>query len=380
MRFFGFILFSFWSTLLKAQVDNAPLNLNDYKDTVPQSTAYFKLQGLGFMKNIENFGPMQDGYTLFGYQFNPQLGFQLSPEFSVEGGVYLQKDFGNPDFNTIAPTFSLRYQKNDFRMIFGNLDGSLQHKLIEPIYGFERLMTNRLENGAQFLLNKKYFDFDVWIDWQNMLYKLVDDYERFWIGISANAFKYSKNKWSMQIPIQFTGRHNGGQIARGGFIGAGGEGVYTNLNYSGGMVLKRDFDYKYLQSIYADGRFVINKNNSNNSSIYKKISNGAMANIGCRLMGTDIMLSYWYGSDYTSEFGGDTYWSNSTSVTYAGTYVSYRNVLMLRMTKTFKLADRVNLMLRAEPLYDIDFNRFHYSYGFYLNFDRRILLKKKNQV
>lgn len=363
---------------LNAQVDNASLYINEHKDTVTENTAYVKLQGLGFMKNIENFGPMQDGYTLFGYQFNPQLGYQLSPEFSVEGGVYLQKDFGNPNFNTIAPTFSLRYQKKDFRMIFGNLDGSLNHRLIEPIYGFERVMTNRLENGAQFLLNKKYFDFDIWIDWQNMLYRLVDDYERFWLGVSANAFKYSKNNWSFQLPVQFTARHNGGQIARGGFIGTDREGVYTNMNYSGGIVLMRNFNSKALQSIYADGRIVVNENRSNDSTIFKKISNGAMANIGCRLFDTDVMLSYWYGSDYTSEFGGDTYWSSSTSVTYAGTYVSYRNVLMLRITKTFKLADRVNLMLRAEPLYDIDFNRFHYSYGFYLNFDKRIALKRKH--
>ena len=39
-------------------------------------------------------------------------------------------------------------------MIFGNLDGSIQHQLIEPIYNFERVITNRLENGAQFLINK----------------------------------------------------------------------------------------------------------------------------------------------------------------------------------------------------------------------------------
>jgi len=378
VKLLNHILIVFTCLQLNAQVDNTFLYTNVYDDTIPENTAFVKLQGLGFMKNIENFGPMQDGFTLFGYQFNPQIGFQMSPEFSLEGGVYLQKDFGNPKFNSIAPTFSLRYQKKDFKMIFGTLDGSLNHRLIEPMYGFDRFMTNRLENGAQFILTKKYFDFDIWIDWQNMLYRLVDDYERFWLGISANAFKYKKNKFSFQIPLQATARHNGGQIARGGFIGKDREGVYTNLNYSAGLFVQHDIDHKYLESIYADGRLVVNENRSNDSTIYKKWSNGAMANIGCRLFGADVMLSYWYGSHYTSEFGGDTYWSASSSVTYAGTYKSYRNVLLLRITKTFKLAEQAYLTLRAEPLYDIDFNRFHYSYGFYLNFDKRIALRKKN--
>ena len=199
--------------LANAQVDNTSLLYDSFADTMKKDQTYLRLQGLGFLKNNENFGPMQDGYTLFGYQFNPQLGYHLSDELALEGGVYLQKDFGNSNFNSVAPTFSLKYRKKDFKMIFGTLEGSLNHRLIEPVYGFERVMTNRLENGLQFMLTKKRVDFDIWIDWQNMLYKLVDDYERFWMGVSGNAFKITKNEYSVKIPLQATARHNGGQIA-----------------------------------------------------------------------------------------------------------------------------------------------------------------------
>ena len=89
------------------------------------------------MKDNEYFGPIADGYTLFGTQINPQLGYKISRYLSLEAGVFLMKDFGNKNFTTIAPTYSLRYCKNNFKMIFGNLNGSINHNLIEPLYNFE---------------------------------------------------------------------------------------------------------------------------------------------------------------------------------------------------------------------------------------------------
>lgn len=369
-----FILFILFG---KAQVDNTTLYINQTDDTLLENTPYVKLQSLGYMKDIENFGPMKDGYTLFGFQLNPQLGFQLSKHFSIEGGVYLRKDFGHKDFNDVLPTFSMRYQKNDFKMIFGNLDGSLNHGLIEPIYGFERVMTNRLENGAQFILKKKHVDFDAWIDWQNMLYRMVNDYERFWGGVSGNLYKVSSDKVELKMPLQFTVRHNGGQIARGGTINGGNETVYTNMNGSVGLFGKLNLNNKKLRGVYADVRYVFNKNNNvKDTSVWKHFGDGISANIGMSFKRTDIMFTYWYGGDYTSEFGGDLYSSSSTSIVYAGTYQSYRNLAILRVTHRIKLANEANLMLRFEPQYDIDFSRFNFDLGFYIQFSKRVNLKQ----
>ncbi|MFO0357376.1 MAG: hypothetical protein ACK50A_10490 [Sphingobacteriaceae bacterium] len=371
------ILFFFLSIRVFSQVDNTSLYQNQYIDTLDEEMPYFKLQGLGYQKDIENFGPMMDGYTIFGFQFNPQLGYQVSKNVCVEGGVYLRKDFGYKDFNEVLPTFSIRYHKNDFKMIFGNLDGSLNHGLIEPIYAFERFMTNRMENGVQYILTKKKFDAEVWIDWQNVLYRLVDDYERLVVGVSTNAYKLKSDRFELKIPIQGTGRHNGGQIARGGTLGGPDtEGVYTNINGSAGLYYKYIIGKKHFDNMYIDMRYVGNLNNSRDSLIYKKFGDGMMANVGMNVYGTDIMLTYWYGSDYTSEFGGDLYSSLSSSITYAGTYKSYRNLLMLRFTSKFTLAKHITLTLRTEPQFDLDFRRFNCDFGFYLNFDKRVNLKK----
>jgi len=360
-----------------SQVDNTSLYQNQYDDTLVEEMAYFKLQGLGYQKNIENFGPMLDGYTIFGFQFNPQLGYQVSKNVCIEGGVYLRKDFGYKDFNEVLPTFSIRYHKKDFKMIFGNLDGSLNHGLIEPIYAFERVMTNRVENGLQFMLSKNRFDIDVWIDWQNMLYRLVDDYERLLVGVNVNAFKISSEKFEFKTSIQGTGRHNGGQIARGGTIGYDSQGVYTNLNGSAGAYFKYKLDKKHLKSICLDMRYVGYKNNSRDSTVYKRYSDGVLTSIGVNAFGSDIMLSYWYGNNYASEQGGALYSSESSSITYANTYKSYRNLLILRLTTKIKLAKDINLTLRTEPQWDIDFRRFNCDFGLYINFDKRINLNFK---
>ncbi|MBK7817382.1 MAG: hypothetical protein IPJ60_07290 [Sphingobacteriaceae bacterium] len=379
MKSLKYLLILFISSHLFSQVDNTSLYQNQYNDTLEEEKAYFKLQGLGYNKDIENFGPMIDGYTLFGFQFNPQLGYQVSKNVCIEGGVYLRKDFGYKDFNEVLPTFSIRYHKGDFKMIFGNLDGSVNHGLIEPIYAFERLMTNRMETGVQYILTKKKFDVELWIDWQHMLYKLVNDYERLLVGVNTNVLKKSSEKFEFRIPIQGTGRHNGGQIARGGYInGPDKEGVYTHLNGSAGVYFKYNLNKKHLKNVYFDTRYVGNMNNTKDTSvyIYKRYGDGMLANIGINVFGSDLMLSYWYGSDYISEFGGALYSSESSSITYAGTYKSFRNYLMLRLTSKFKLAKQVTLTLRTEPQLDIDFKRFSCDFGLYLNFDKQIFFKK----
>ncbi|MGE0569337.1 MAG: hypothetical protein AB7O73_15465 [Bacteroidia bacterium] len=375
-----YILFTVIPIWYSAQVDNSSLYQNVKSDTTMAEAVFVKLQGLGYNKDIENFGPMIDGYTLFGYQFNPQLGYKFSKNASVEGGIYLRQDFGHSGFNEILPTFSIRYQEDDFKMVFGNLDGSLNHGLIEPIYAFERFMTNRMETGVQYFLTKKRFDAELWIDWHHMLYRLVNDYERLLVGINTNLFKINTEKYEFRIPFQGTGRHNGGQIARGGYInGPDKEGVYTHLNGSVGVYFKKKLDKKHLKHVYFDTRYVWNKNNTKDTSVfvYKRFGDGMLANIGMNIFGSDLMLSYWYGSDYISEFGGPLYFSESTSVTYAGTYKSFRNYLILRLTSKFQLAKQLTLTLRTEPQWDIDFQRFSCDFGLYLNIDGIIGLKKR---
>ncbi len=329
-----------------------------------------KIQNLNYLKNNEYSGPIADGYTLFGFQLNPQIGYQFSKHLSLEGGVFLNKDFGNKNFTHIEPTFSLRYHKNDFKLVFGNIDGSLNHQLIEPVYNFEWVFTNRLENGLQFTLNKKYMDVDVWVDWLTMTYKNSSEQEKLLAGLNANAIKLTSKKWTFNMPIQATIYHIGGQLDTFNL------GTTTNINIVPGVVLKYTMQNKYLKSIYTDVRYAKRINNYYHSYSIKSSGDGILANLGFKAaFETDFVISYWYCDNYYNEFGGFLYSSKSSTVAYPYYSQRIRELLFFRATKTIKLDKHIFLTLRAEPYYDFRNKWWEYSFGFYISLDEKIWLK-----
>ena len=369
-----FLLFFCLSPDSFSQLDNSSLLFNNDVDTTKESQFFFKFQNLNFLKNNEYAGPMADGYTLFGYQLNPQLGFQISHNLTLEGGVYITKDFGNKNFTEISPTYSLRYRKNDFKMVFGTIDGSLNHQLVEPMYNFERVITNRLESGAQFMVTKKAYDVDVWIDWLNMIYKQSNTKEKFLAGVSVNVLKADKNTWSFRVPLQATFVHTGGQIDTLNSIGSS-----TDINSSGGFVLTLKTNSKIFKSLYVDARY-LRKDYAYfyNAMVTTKSGDGLLANIGFKsAYNTDLMFSYWYGNYYYNDFGGFLYSSVSQTVPYPGYVESIRDLIFMRFTKKINLAKNINLTLRAEPYYDLRLGYFEYSYGFYITVDEKAWIRKR---
>lgn len=353
------------------------LFFNTRVDTSREKELFIRFQNLNFFKNNEYSNYMADGFTLFGYQVNPQLGYSFARNLTLEAGIFVAKDFGNNQYTQILPTFSLRYYRKDFKMVFGNLNGSLNHQLIEPLYNFERVMSNRLENGLQFIITKKKYDADLWVDWLNMIYRFSGSKEKLMVGVNANVLKTNNDKWEFRVPLQTTVIHRGGQIDT-----LVNEGVHTDIAFAAGFVLKRKLDSKNSKNVYLDVRYVGRQNtyDHNNTAIYS-YGDGLLANIGLLTRSnTDIMLSYWNGTEFYAELGGDLYSSWSRSVAYPSYHEAVREIYILRITQKIKLAENINLTLRLEPNYDIHVGMFDYSYGFYITIDELFWLKKKTTV
>lgn len=373
LKTYGIFIFIFcFCGVAFSQLDNSSLFYNSVEDSSREKAAYVKIQNLNFLKNNEYYNGIADGYTMFGVQFNPQIGYQISKNLSIEGGIFLNKDFGNNDFTTVAPSFSLRYLKKDFKMVFGNIDGSLNHNLIEPVYNFEKVMTNRLESGAQFVITKKYFDIDTWVDWQKATYAFTNVQERIWAGASANVLKLKNEKFEFSIPLQGTVYHIGGQIDT---IEAG---LTINTTYNTGFLLKYKVNSARIQHVFADLRYVARTNMFSDSVVHKSTGDGFMANLGfVTPRSWNIMLSYWFGNNFYTDMGGYLYSSKSSTVAYSSYYYErYRSLLIARITKKINLADQATLSLRAEPHYDFLKNIFEFSFGFYINFDKKLWLIK----
>jgi len=173
----------------------------------------FSLYNLNFNKNNEYFNSIHEGYTLFGTQLFPKLVYSPSEKISLEGGVFLLNDFGRKNFSDIDPVFTLRYHTNHLQLLFGNISSDHAHRMIHPLFDFERAIHNRVENGSQILLDFPFLWTDGWMNWEKYIEHGDPFREEFTAGLSTvfkTVEKTEGNQFKLPVQLMFT--HKGGQI------------------------------------------------------------------------------------------------------------------------------------------------------------------------
>jgi hypothetical protein len=360
---------------LKAQVPNHSL----YKISTFDSTNLHKLDlaidYFGFSKNNEYSNEIADGYTLFGNQVNTTLVYFPTKNIRLEGGVFLWQDFGTRKLSQIQPYFQFKFNKDDFSLLFGNLEGNLTHGLIEPLFDFEKVMLRPLENGFQVKLNKEKFQADVWADWVTMIYNYSPYREQINGGVSLNFNILKNEKIELSVPVQFTGYHLGGQIDATdlpvvtSFNGSVGfklntvekeEGFVHQLSFENHLVLYTDYSFSY-EPLYDNGA-------------------GVYLNLMMKSHLGYWQFSYWNGNKYTSPLGGALYSSESKRIAPEILGEPKRQLLIFRSMNDITLGKGFKLLLRAEPYYDLNNKRFEFNTGFYLKYNLNFNLATiKNQ-
>ncbi|MGB4972099.1 MAG: hypothetical protein WBO32_05540 [Cyclobacteriaceae bacterium] len=194
------------------QLDNTVFDDRLHLEEADTGKLFLGLNFLGFSKNNEYFDTIIGGYTLLGYQLHPTLSYYPAKNVRLDAGVFVQQDFGNRDFSTVVPTVSLKVTKGPLALVFGNIESSLNHRLIEPLYDFERVLTDRMETGIQLQFMTEGLFFDLWLDWQNMIYNNDPEQERFVSGLSLDKRIIKRGSFQVSLPIQIQMSHRGGQI------------------------------------------------------------------------------------------------------------------------------------------------------------------------
>lgn len=354
-----------------AQLDNTAFD--QFQPIIPEDTnaLYLGLNALGFTKNNEYFNKIADGFTLFGYQFNPYFSYQVGDHFKISGGVYLQKDFGNDDFNEIAPTFTASYEFLHGRVLFGTLEGSTSHRLVEPLYDFERVLIDRLENGFQFKIEKPALFLDVWVDWQNMIYEGDNDQEEVTAGVSVNKLVHD-GKVRVELPFQALVFHRGGQIDTSPLP------LQTYLNSAiGGIIEKRISENTFIRSLKLEGYHIYYRDFSNSQLQTFQDGAGIYLNATVKTgIDMDIMASYWRGNEFISITGGQLYPSVSSTFKDPFNVEPDRELLILRFMHTLKITDNILVSTRIEPYYDFGNALFEFSHGFYVNYRPQFFISR----
>ncbi|SMO32133.1 hypothetical protein SAMN06265350_10136 [Solitalea koreensis] len=341
-------------------------------DSNKAQSLYLNINSFNYFRNYEYYNQFADGKTLFGTRFVPSLIFYPNENLALKAGILVQGDFGADRFRAIEPVFTLKYQKKNIGFTFGAIEGNINHRYIEPLYDYERLIYPSQEYGAQFLINSNRTFLDAWVHWEHFIYPGEEDSERITGGLSSDFNVIKKDRFDLSIPAQVILFHLGGQLDTTGNV------VQTITNGTLGFKAVYKFN-NFLKSIYSENYFVFSKELTGGLLPYQN-GKAAYLNLGADFKYFKVMTSYFYGNKFINVEGAPLYSSLSRSTLDKGHAESERNLLFFRVMGDFKLAGSLYLTARIEPYIDLNHPQFDYSQTLYLNYRSNFLLKKKIKI
>jgi len=368
------LLSCIWSLTSYSQLNNDLLKQSYFIQPQDSNTLFVGLRAMGFNKNNEYFNDITDGYTLFGYQLNPYVAYRAGEHVRLDVGVYIQQDFGNDDYSTLLPTFSIKYNDGGHYIIFGTLEHSYNHELIEPLYDFEKGLIDRLEYGLQGVFDKEKWDLDTWLSWEKMIYPNDPNQEELVFGISSNYFLKKEDQSQVKTPFQLLVFHKGGQID------TNPNSLQTVVNLATGISIEKQLSGK-ISSWRMQHYFVGSKDFSNDPAIAFESGKALYLNASIRMKsGLEFQGSFWSGNGFVPIQGGRLYSSVSSSVKTVGLTEKNRDLFILRCFYNKRIANGLQASIRFEPYYDLGNSQFEFSHGMYLSFNPEFFITKIKKV
>ncbi len=328
------------------------------------------VQGFLFSKDNEYFNKINEGKTLYGTQLAPRLVYFPSANLRLEGGIFLYKDYGTPRLRQVRPMFTAKYQNGPHSLLFGNIEGHLHHGYIEPLFDFERVMLNRLEEGMQYRLQTPRLKLDAWVDWQRQQYRFSNFQEEVAGGLTSEFTAYQDSAgWRVGVvPLQFLGIHRGGQLDTVDIP------LQTLFNFATGLRVRRKLNSHFATALYFDGYVTRFTDYSFTEVLPYDRGNGLYLNASIDTRLSNVMISYWSGNGFVAPQGGKLYQSVSSTVGNPNYTEQHRQLLIVRFFSDFQLPGNVTLTSRFEPFYDLQNKKIEFSFGAYLNFNYEFLL------
>jgi hypothetical protein len=355
-----------------SQIQSEDLEYRLRPDSLKTGELHLSIHNFNYLRNYEYFNRIQDGYTLFGAQLEPQLVYFPNKQLSVAAGIHLRKDFGGRGIHRSYPLFSIKYQKGHTTLINGVLEGNVHHRMVDPLYDFEKKITEPVEYGTQFIIQNEALFFDAFINWKHMIYKPSPSQEQILGGASADISLINNEKLKLGIPVQLTVFHQGGQIdtvdaplqtlvnsALGFNLSVGFQGFVTAFRSENYYTLYRDLSFTSVQSFQQGRGWYVN--------------NGIDTRLG------SLMTTYWDGSGYISTEGMPLFQSVSQHISHEGFTQKNRQLLMLRYSYQQKLLPNLYIDFRFEPFMDLNrpgSKRIEFSNSTFLLYKQEIRLHK----
>ncbi len=327
----------------------------------------------GFFKNNEYFSPVADGQTLPGVSFIPVLGYQVSDRFRAELGAYAVKYSGRNPLADLQAFVRLQYAiTSNFNVVLGNLYGGVNHRLIEPLYQWERQYTANPESGLQFILHSDRWFTDVWVDWQHFIERGDSVPEVLTFGTSVTGqLTDPDSKFNLTVPLQILIHHQGGQID------TSDDPMIVLGNLATGLCSQLWLGQRWIQSVGLDVYVAGYWDRYPNETLrpYDK-GWGVYPVLHIHAAPFEFMAGYWHADKFYG-FEGEPLF-DSFNPYDPQVRLPKRDLLTFKLAFGKELLTGVFLGAQIETYSDLNRGETDYSFGINLRFNKRFGLKRFN--
>ncbi len=353
-------------TFAHSYSQNDSILIQDYKihksDT---GKLYLHIDNNNFIKNNEYFGPIAEGYTLLGFNITPRFIYTPSAKLKLSLGGNFLSYYGreNEVEARLLLAFQYKIHKNlDF--ILGNIYGTTNHKLIEPLFDFERYLNKSIENGIQFLWNSDRIFADLWLDWEQQIVQGDPFQEQFNVGLSSKFLIIDKKNFQLFIPFQNLIRHEGGQINSNT-----SKPLITIFNNATGIKLSKPLNNNLIKQFSLASYVVSYEDLSPNKQqmFIDGIASYTTLNIITPIF--DLDFGYWHGEQYIAPIGNPLFESYSRTKFYVEEPL--RQLAIGKIDYTKNVLKGINLNIRFESFYDILGSNLEYTWAIMFIFNDR---------
>ena len=362
-----FLMISF--SITTAQTNNYCF-LQDHKiynsDT---NKLYFQIDNINFIKNNEYFGDIVRGYTLLGLNITPKVTYSPNSKIKLSAGVNLLSYYSREDNSEVSILLSFQYKllpKLDF--ILGNIYGTVNHKLIDPLFDFERYLDKNIENGIQFLWDSEKVFADLWLDWEQQIFYGDPFQERFNVGLSSNFVLFKNNNHQLFVPFQNLVRHEGGQINSDRATR-----LKTIYNNALGLSYKKSFRNKYINNLTVSSYWVNYRDLSPTKQQMFLDGMGNYSTVELYNKTIDLLVGYWYGEQFIAPIGNPIYESYSRTNIFVEEPM--RQIITSKINYHKDIYKGINLGFRFDSYYDLGQSNFEYAWAIIVTFNDKFLLR-----
>jgi hypothetical protein len=353
----------------KSQNENPGYMQDHTIHLIDTSKLFLQIDNNNFVKNNEYFGQIAEGYTLLGFNLTPRMVYYPSSKVKLSVGGNFLTYYGRENEVEASLLLSFQYKLHpNLDFILGNIYGTVNHKLIDPLFNFERFLNQNIENGIQFLWNSDRVFADLWLHWEQQILQNDPFQEKFNVGLSSHFLLIDQESYQISIPFQNLIRHEGGQINSNSE-----EPLTTLFNNATGLCYSRPLHYKFLHHLDIT-TYVVNYQDLSPEKRQMYIDGTASyTTLELRNNHIDFTLGYWYGKQFVAPIGNPIFESYSRTKFYVEEPI--RQLAIGKINYQKNVFKGINLGFRFEGYYDLIGSNMEYTWAAMVVFNERFFLR-----